>query len=254
VSPGTDCWDFNSELNPGSVLLGTVSNALPNDLVQSVTPQDASLETVAPLDTLLTTFDVSTLALAANGVVYGNNISDQTLYEIDYQLVCVGQLTLGEVTPLPNPHAIPSLCGMTFGGSQLYGVNDEDDTLVELSVQTGLAGTAVALTLGGEPLDVFSCGMAWDCVQQRLILANGLDGSVYQVNPVTGVASLLAETDLISDPTGVEHDPASGLVYLASEETLSTVALDGSNTVETVGTFGGSQTVSNLNYVPACDP
>jgi DNA-binding beta-propeller fold protein YncE len=239
-------------------VLATIGNAIPNDVVYSVSTADASMTAMAPLDTLLLAFDVISAALRNDAVVYGNNTSNDTLYEIDYQLVCVGQLTLGTVTAAPNAHAIDSLCGVTFGANaQMYGIDPATDTLVEIDEETGSPGTTFPLTLAGEPLDVGSCGMAWDCMNERLIVANGLDGNVYEIDDATGNATLLADTGLTSNPTGVEHDPATGNVWLASDDTLSEVLLDGSNTVNTVGVFSdglGTPSVSNLAWLPSCDP
>jgi DNA-binding beta-propeller fold protein YncE len=227
-------------------------------VVYSVSTVDASLDTMAPLDTLLLAFDVISATLRNDATVFGNNTANDRIYEIDYQLVCLGQVTLGTVTPAMFSHNVDSLCGISFGANaQMYGIDPATDTLVAIDEQTGVAGATLPLTLAGEPLDVASCGMAWDCVNERLILANGLDGNIYAVETASGDATLLADTDLVSDPTGIEHDPATGNAWVASDDTLSEVLLDGSNTVNTIGVFDdglGTQVVSNLAWLPECDP
>jgi hypothetical protein len=99
-----------------------------------------------------------------------------------------------------------------------------------------------------------SCGMARDCTEERLLVANGLDRSIYSV-ATNGEMVLLRNlaNDIPSDwiPTGLEYDPVTRTVLLSVGNELYRVDInDDTAPPELIGMF--DEDVSNIQYLPIC--
>ncbi|MBX7082354.1 MAG: hypothetical protein K1X88_24315 [Nannocystaceae bacterium] len=254
--PGADCFDGNDALNPDTMALGVfVDDPSGDPVFASVDPTDAALTAVAPLDTPGAWNPVSA-TIDETGTIVVNNDAQNRLYRVDYLGVCGGDPE-GETTPAQQAHGIDIFCGISFGqDGVLYGVQNATDELAVLDPLTGLVVSSMPLQQGGAPFDAASCGMTFDCHEQRLLYAHGPGGDIFSLDPATGALTLLADTDLVWSPTGLAYDPIDRVVWVAGDTVLHRIAIDGSNTVEVIGDFdfgpGGDVTVSNLEVLPIC--
>lgn len=260
VDGGTDCWDANPALNPGTMMLATVDRTLLDNVLASVDTDDASLDLVGPFETLLFGWSVTSTALRSDGAMFiADNESDR-IYRADADTLCLGELTLIDLDLLPEAHGADAICGLVFlGNGDLYAVDAADNRLHEIDPDTGASLSSIAIEAGGDPLEIGGCGVAWDCAGDRLLLANGIDGVVYEIDVGTGDATVLAETGITAAAIGLEHDVASGHAWLSANGALRDVAIDGSNEVNLVGDLdygllSGDIIVDDLASIPACDP
>jgi hypothetical protein len=253
IDPGADCFDTNELLNPSlTALTGIVG-----DQVASVDITDASLTELYTIDVpMFQGWDPVTAVVAEDGTLWASDNAGDELTIIDYQSVCDGTATQAPIMDAPMDHNLNVICGISFGpDGELYGLHTASDSLVVFDLTTGLAVDAIPVTLDGNPIDVGSCGMSYDCHEGRLLWASGVDGNVYAIDHESGAATLLADTDGSWNPTGIAYDPVDRQVYIAGATELLRVQIDGSDTVESLGTmsFGiGPAVVSNLDYLPIC--
>lgn len=260
IDPGTDCWDANPGLNPGSTMLGTVDSMLLDEMLVRVDPETAALDSVAPFESLLASWAVTTTALRADGSLYVNDTDSDRLYRVQPSLLCLGELTIIDIDFLPESHEAASICGMAFvGDGSLWAIDGDDDMLLEIDPETGEQLSAVEIVIGESRLDVGGCGVAWDCAGDRLLLANGEDGVIYSVDVETGAVTSLAETSVIAPAAGLEHDVVTGHALLAANARLYEVEIDGSNDMSAVGIFdygllSGPILIDDLGTFPMCDP
>ncbi len=149
------------------------------------------------------------------------------------------------------------VCGVEHGpDGHLYGVNYRSE-LLTLDPVTGEAFERRALA----GVEIESCAMAFDCREGRLLLANGRDRTIYEVDvaaaTVVTVVELSAQLPGPWFPTGLEHDPVTGWAWLSTGPELHYVELADGGQAWTVGSFVEPVTqegadVSNLQYLPAC--
>ncbi|MEC7984038.1 MAG: putative metal-binding motif-containing protein, partial [Myxococcota bacterium] len=96
------------------------------------------------------------------------------------------------ITPLPVANPSISSCGIAFGPyNKLYGLDTSGDRLVEYNLQTGEASI-----IGALGISIGTCGLTYDCSQDRLIGANGSTGDIFTIDPITGQAYDIISTDV----------------------------------------------------------
>jgi hypothetical protein len=266
--PGSDCYDGNVDLNPDTMQLSAFmpynGNQFAQRTLQWVNPNTAAL---TPFVTLLSPMgnvpdiNLVTATIDETGRILANDLDGDELFTIDYEATCGMATGVAEgLGPYVGPGQNAIVCGLEFGGDgSLYGI-DNNDTLITFDPVTGQDTGAIPITLaGGGDLDISSCGMAYDCAQDRLLVANGIDWSIYSVDPATGAATLVRDLGPyfgpgMWTPVGLAWEPVSRTVYLSTGQTLFNIDIDDAAAAPVqIGGFGGP-VVSNLGYVPICSP
>ncbi|MEM9458710.1 MAG: hypothetical protein AAGF11_31325 [Myxococcota bacterium] len=280
--PGADCYDGNNALNPEALALTAflpylgAPDADRTIVTMNTPPIEPAIplvfEDLATLDlTGLPSVNIVTSTISGNGDIIGNDTSSEQLYTISYDLMTCGMDLTATVTPAAGSYddGVQELdnliCGIEFGpDGNLYGINYMNQ-LVVLDPVTGLIIDADTRTL---TIPVDSCGMAFDCRENRLLFANGLDQNIYAI-PEAEFApgaddmidpTLVAELDpmVLSGelswlPTGLEYDPTTQRAWLSTGINLYSIGIDGGMPlVDSFGAFPGANEVSNLQYLPIC--
>ncbi|MCA9655727.1 MAG: hypothetical protein KC501_37805 [Myxococcales bacterium] len=259
---GSDCYDANPDLNPDTLQLTAFApyQGGPGAVrtIQTIDPANADLNLFVTLTTPMggiPNVNLVSATLNEAGEIFASDLTNVQLVTADYAGTCMmGQ---GVLAPAGMPYAPAGtvVCGLEFDGAgTLYGI-DLNDTLRTFDPATGqLTGMPIPLQDGGVPINVTSCGMAYDCTGDRLLLANGGDWSIYEIDRVTGQSTVLRDLDPFFGPqwtpVGLEYDPVSGNAYLSIGPSLWEVELDSAAPPVLVGNF--AQTVSNLQYLPIC--
>jgi hypothetical protein len=260
---GSDCYDTNPLLNPETVLLTTFipyngGPGGPRNI--NVVNLDASLD---PFALLLTPMggipDVNIVSATFNEnmQIFANDLTSVELQTVDYAKTC-GEFigTIASTSGLPYEQPGDIVCGLEFGGDgELYGIGHTGDDLRMFDILTGEVVDSTPITLGPGLLDVFSCGMARDCTEDRFLLANGVDRAIYSVDRASAEATLLRDLSAFFpstwNPTGLEYDPVTRTVLLSTGTELYRVNIE-DDTVdpELLGGFGTQ--ISNLQNLPIC--
>lgn len=260
---GSDCYDENPSLNPDTLQLTTF---LPFSggpgAARTLNTVDATNASIGDFLLLLTPGNgipqVNLVSATFNEdmEIYANDLYTVQLQTVTYAKTCGDNI--GTVTPLGTEPYGPGgdiVCGLEFGGNGLlYGIGQTGDDLRSFDQNTGEEADAVPLTLDGDLIDIVSCGMARDCTSERLLVANGLDRSIYAVGTdgeLELVRDLSAEITANWNPTGLEYDPVTRTVLLSIGTELWRVDInDLAVPAELVGVF--EDDVSNLQYLPIC--
>ena len=256
---GSDCHDTNPDLNPGTLQLAVLTphNGSPGDsrMLQTVDPNTAALTPFVTLQDPLgniPNIDVSSATMDANGMIFANDFGLNELHTVSYADTCGGET--GVVTPLGSYAPLTSVSGLELAGNgTLYGISN-DDHLYTFDPITGQVIDDIPLAL-----DVGAVGMAYDCAQDRLLFASGIDQSIYRIDPATGAVTLLRDLSADLGPVawntvGLAWDPVSRTAYLSTGAELYNVDIDDALAPPVNrGTFG-PQPVSNLAYLPICSP
>ncbi|MCH9683999.1 MAG: hypothetical protein K0V04_21375 [Deltaproteobacteria bacterium] len=258
---GSDCYDGNIDLNPDTMgltaFLPYQGDAIASRTVGLIDTTNANLSTlVTLLDPMGGTpnHNIVTATMDDTGAILANDFNTITLYEVDYGATCM--MGTGEVTPAGPAYGAGAdiVCGLEYGADGMLYAVDHDDQLLTFDPVTGQITSAIPLDFGGMPIDIFSCGMAHDCHQSQLLIANGPDLAIYSVEIGTGVVGLVRDlTPFFAQPwipTGIAYDPVSRNAYLSTGPTLYAVDLDSLDPPVLVGFYG--ENVSNLQFLPLC--
>lgn len=264
---GSDCYDANPDLNPDTLQLTAfmpyAAGPAAARTLETVDTANAALGSFVALQTPMggiPDISISSATLDANGMILANDLTSATLYTVDYSATCNIDDS-GLVAPVGMPYGTPgidSVSGLEYASDgSLYGIGN-DDTLITFDPATGQEISTVAITFMGGALDISSAGTAYDCAQSRLLVANGIDWSIYSIDTATGAATLLRDLDPYFGPAwtpvGLAWDPVSRTVYLSTGADLYTVDIDDPAAPPVnIGSFG-PQPVSNLAYLPICLP
>lgn len=280
VVGGHDCYDGNAALNPDKLHLTTFlpSGGDPTGLrtLATVNPLSAAVTSVVAIQTPgggNPNVNISTATVDESGHVYANDLTSVRIHSVDYVGACMSGT--GELEPLGGVKAASYgatgdiVCGLEVGGDgQLYGI-DNDDNLLTFDTTTGMVTSVIPIETMGIPLNINSCGMAYDCVEDRLLVANGINHTIYSIDLATGVAQELRDLgayfnqNMPWNPVGLEYDLMTKRIYISTGQTLYYVDLDmadgeGVDDADIdaipgavfVNNFG--QEVSNLQYLPIC--
>ncbi|MCX4246537.1 NHL repeat-containing protein [Paraliomyxa miuraensis] len=259
---GADCYDTNPDLNPDTMDLMAFTpfqgGAMTPKTIETVGPMGM----LGPFVTLETPMggvppvNIVTGSVNALGEIFVNDLNTVQLYTVDYAATCM--MGTGELAPVGIPYAMAGsvVCGLEFGADgSLYGI-DHADQLLTFDPATGqITGMIPIVTAGGATLNINSCGTAFDCSLGRLLVANGIDHSIYAIDTSTGEATLLRDLDPFFgaawSPVGLEWNPLTRLAYLSTGPNLYEVDLDDVMAPPVnLGAYGES--VSNLSYLPLC--
>ena len=150
----------------------------------------------------------------------------------------------GEVTDIGSTQS-GNTCGIAFGpGGKLYGLDSTNNRLVEYNTQTGV-GTAIGPLGAG----IASCGLAYDCANDRLIGANSTTDEIFTIDPQTGNAYDFVSTAVPFQSVGLEFNPTTGMLWAATGNELYEVdPVSGSTNF--VGSLSGQ--VDDLALHPSC--
>ncbi|MEX1364724.1 MAG: hypothetical protein AB1Z98_16475, partial [Nannocystaceae bacterium] len=276
-SSGSDCYPTNADLNPDTVQLTAL---LPFFLPGAVTPVPRTIQTVDPTDASLGPFVtlqgpmggaldqlvVIAVALSELGDILANDRTNRQLYSIDYLTGGACMMAQGTAAPVgmsydanPMTTLAPEdiVCAIEYGpGGGLYGV-DYASQLLEFDPATGQITNATPLT--GTTIN--GCGMARDCTEDRLLIANRQNQSILSIDVATGmvtpVRDLQAELVALGipwdGPTGLEYDPVTRHAFLSVGAFLLDVDLAPVAPAPTVVIGAYGQLVSNLQYLPICN-
>lgn len=255
---GADCYDGNIALNPDTMALSTFLTTFGGAYTVEVSETDGALTTVIPIDPNTFNWDPVSATIDEAGTLLINNNSGDALWSVDWAGYCAGDTPEAVAAPLPMEHDVDVFCGIAFGpGGALYGVESDGDTIAQLDPTTGAIVGSMPVVLDGAPYDVGSCGLTFDCHTQQLLFASGFEGAIYRIDPASGELELVVDVDGQWTPTGVGYDPIDRVVHLAADTDLYRIAIDGSGTIDLLGTFTfgfGDETVSNLDELPICTP
>ncbi|MEM9457505.1 MAG: hypothetical protein AAGF11_25220 [Myxococcota bacterium] len=264
--PGGDCYDGNIDLNPDTLTLTAFLPYLGNPMAERTLAtvvtegMDAGeLETLVTLQSpmgQIPNIDLSSATINESGEIYANDQTSVQLQTIAYDAaMCAADVALAwpvGMTSYGNPGDV--VCGLEFGGDgMLYGI-DEDSDLLTFDPATGHIVATTLITFMGIPLNISSCGMAYDCTQDRLLVANGVNQTIYSIDPTTVTATVVRNLDADFnnpwDPAGLAYDPTRQMAFISVGSDLFEVELNSMMPPLYVGTF--AEQVSNLQYLPNC--
>lgn len=245
VTPGSDCFDGNADLNPGAEVL--VTAPITTGAILEVDPESGALSPYAMVDVLLLIPWIPT-SLAVNpvdGSVYAALAFRDRLVSMNY---CGG----GAPTELPAAHK-KNLCGIAFDRTgTLYGIDGQVDQLLVFNADGSLSPENIKpLTFEGKTLNVADCGMAYDCHEDRLLVSDSATGGIYAVNVEDGTTTRLVDLPDEALGSGVAYDAKTRRALSCDQTSLLSVALDGSNEFTQLGELDAP--VDDLTFGPQCD-
>jgi hypothetical protein len=103
---------------------------------------------------------------------------------------------------------------------------------------------------------IATCGMAYDCVHDRILVVDGDNSLVYDVDRETGVGTEISDPIGGADwsSVGAEYDVVTDRMWvldgLVNDLDFYDVSLDGSNDSTKLPNI--SQAANDLTYGPAC--
>ncbi|MEM9454012.1 MAG: hypothetical protein AAGF11_07525 [Myxococcota bacterium] len=292
MTAGSDCYDGNAALNPGSLRLTAFlpyhapgsTNSDPRRLV-TIDESNAELQEHVNLSDIHSDIHddyITTATINEDGHLYAADRTAQIVYRLNSEATYSADPTEISPTQEIGRSEVHYICGLDFGGDgRLYGVAAEghyngtqgwlyifdpttssnwEDGPIELAFEEQWA------TPEGQSSIFNSCGMAYDCTRNRLLLANGNDKKIYSIdlNDPTSRAEVVRDLSGVLtenfEATGLEYDPTSQSVLLSTGESLYRVNIDNEggddeDQIEPLGHFRNEDTnlsanVSNLQYLP----
>lgn len=146
-------------------------------------------------------FYVST-TFGINGILYASKLEDDVIEIIDpctCEVTAVGSTGFG---------LIPGITANGVKEETIYGLETEEDLLLDLDVETG-AGSVV----GGTLTDFQLSGTTWSDDLPGLFAINNIDDTLYTLDTETGVAYVVAELDVDFNYVGIEWNPYNRKLY-----------------------------------------
>ncbi|MCB9758637.1 MAG: hypothetical protein H6739_02230 [Alphaproteobacteria bacterium] len=206
--------------------------------VFQVQPENGQHFRLSEIEERLTPYEFSSLASdpgSADGTVYAYDSAEGHLYYFD---PCNG--TGWGVGPVDSGR----LCGISFGvDSRLFGLDVDNDTLVEISTVDG--STEV---IGLLDIDIDDCGVAFSCVKQRMYGVELPGGNLFQVNLDTGKAQELIPLAVPMTSPGLAYHLEEQTLYLGTGTELHLLDPD-TGEAEILGSLVDSD---DLAWVPEC--
>lgn len=180
---------------------------------------------------------LNSMDVSENGV---SIVHDHLNGQLHYMDACTG------VTSLIGYHNVGNTCGIVFGpGGKLYGLDTNNDALVEFDLLSG-QGTIV----GPIGFSIGNCGLAYDCVNDRLVGADGPTAQIFTLDPVTGQATDFIQSSVPFQGVGLEYVPSEQLLYASTGNKLYTVdPISGDSVFVGDLTYSG---VDDLALHPSC--
>lgn len=146
-------------------------------------------------------FYVST-TFGINGILYASKLEDDVIEVID---PCTCEVTAVGATGFG---LIPGITANGVKEETIYGLETEEDLLLDLDVETG-AGSVV----GGTLTDFQLSGTTWSDDLPGLFAINNIDDTLYTLDTETGVAYVVAELDVDFNYVGIEWSPNNRKLY-----------------------------------------
>ena len=210
----------------------------PDEVVYEIDPSTASVSTLSSLDILNQT--IPTMDVREDGLAVVYDARNNELLEID---ACRG--TLSSIGSTETDVT----CGISFGpGGQLFGIDRDNDVLVTFDLATG-----EATTVGDLGFDIQNCGLAYDCQNDRLMGAENVTNTLFEIDTVSGAAHSFLSTTVPYSAVGLEFNPTNGKFFASTGEYL--YELDSSTGASTlIGGYpsGYSSKINDLALYPEC--
>jgi len=241
VNPGVedDCDGYDDDCDgvldedhkAGWLLLSVDTEA---GVIWEIDPATGSTTELAPVST---GYDINSMDVHEDGMAIVNLFGRFSLGEIQ---ACTGEvIQLGET-------GVGRMGGINFGpGGYLYGLDWDADALVRLDHSDG-AGTEV----GAVGFDLGHSGLAYDCATDSLWGADALTGQLFRVDASSGLAYDFVSVHLPFDQVGLEFDPASRTLLVATSDALYQVDPSTGKSAF-IGDLDGSN-FNDLAYYPPC--
>lgn len=243
---GSDCYDNNADLNPGDRILYTLAAG---GEVHEIDPSDGSMSLYATFDNLGINSDslITAAVSPEDGMLYASQTNGaDRLWVFDY----CSQDAPTELMPHGR-----TLCGLAFTpDGTLYGIDSSSpvaDQIVVLDPNTGTVESMTPITVGGLPLNINACGMAYDCVNQQLLLTHGSDSQVLSIDPVTGIATVVADIPEGNwGSVGLAYDSITKRVFSNNGDQLYDIEINMSDNY--TGPVTLDQSVNDLQFGYTC--
>ncbi len=241
VDVGSDCYDEHAHLNPDTMTLISINGI--SGGVQTVNLETGAVETFTGISAM-GSWSIPTEAIdPISGMLFVTNTIDNSLHVVDY-------CNADPPTPLQS-HGY-DLCGIAFtAAGRLYGFDSEVDLLVELDPDTGDPLSTQSVTLEGFGLNVGDCGMAYDCVDGTVLLADVSTKKVYRLDVDTAVATVVADVPAPAFGRSLAFDPVTKNVHSSSGISSVTIEINGSDMY--IQNADLTSPVDDLEYAPACN-
>lgn len=246
VDGGKDCHDNNPNYSPDKRVLFTMVDNLPGIVSQI----DIESGMVSPLATLVPPLGAwnpySAAVSPIDGKIFAHNSANTKT-----RLITLDYCDDGSMPEELADHG-QSICGLAFNNDGvLFGIDSGENALVTFDTTTGEITDSKTLTLNGNELDVVSCGMAYDCVGDRLLMTQGQQSRIFEVSPADGAVTEVANP-MGGDWTsvGAEYDVISEQMYVANGTPFFQVALDGTDDVTMLPNL--SISTNDLTFGPVC--
>ena len=223
---------IDEDVKSGWQLVSIDTNA---DMVYTI---DTSSAATTPLINITGDFKINSMDVSEGVISIVHDHQNKKLWTLN---VCTS-----EISPLPMSNPSINTCGIAFGkNEQLFGVDSVGDNLVSYDLQTG-----AATIIGPLGISLGTCGLTYDCSEDRLIGANGNTGEIFTIDPLTGQAYDIIQTTVPFQSVGVEFDHQTGLLLASTKTELYSVdPTNGDTTL--IGPLGGSN-IDDLAYYPQC--
>ena len=98
-------------------------------------------------------------------------------------------------------------------------------------------GTGAAVSVGPLGSDWFTLGATWNEDEQQLLGLSGSTDSIYDLDTVTGAATLIQGLDVDFVQVGFEYHPNTGLSY-ACTDNAPLLRIEGDGSVSDLGDMG----------------
>jgi hypothetical protein len=187
----------------------------------------------------ITTEEIPTMDTRGDGYALVYDAAAKMLLEVD---ACNGALT-----PVGGASGVGRTCGIAFGpGGELYGLDNDANTLVVFDPQTG-----VGTTIGEIGFKLGPCGLTYDCSTDTLIGADANTNEIFELDVVTGLASNVIQTDIPFNSVGLEFDAQTGMILASTNQSFYEV--DPTTGFSTrLGDFQVGTHMNDLAYHPPC--
>ncbi|NCG21119.1 MAG: hypothetical protein GWP91_19075 [Rhodobacterales bacterium] len=182
----------------------------------------------------------STDTLDAN-VVMVHNLQGILPNQIQRLDACTGELTsVGNV-------AVTNMPGIAFGPKQrLYGLDNGPDTLIE--IDTTNASSTTVMDLGA---DLLRTGMAYDCSEEKLWVADMENSQVFWLDPIAQTSGGHVPITVPFSSVGLEFDNTTRTLIASTGSELWRIdPLTGGSTF--IVTLQGMERVTDLAFFPPC--
>ena len=126
-------------------------------------------------------------------------------------------------------------------GLNLFGVASNQDEFISISTSAG-----VAEGIGPLGVDFGAAGATWSEEDQSVYAINATTDGLYDIDPLTGSATLIAPLSQPMGTVGIEMHPANGVLYACSSEAILLEIDTLSGQVTEIGHTGQEGSCTNL--------